>query len=457
VSVWLPHSEPLERELLGACLAFGEHGIPEAIDQSITAADDFFVVAHQRIYEAIRAVSAARGSLDVQIVADALREAGHFDAVGGHSYLSSLYSDVPTIVGIEKRAEIVRDYARRRRAIVALREAATLLAKGGHQDVDIEQLFADAEARIGRAITPPAGATGCVEHISAVVDRVKHEAIEHRGQPMGLATGLHELDNILAGLHSQELLYIGGRPGMGKTAFALDLSIRVAQGHGKGVLVCSLEMGRQSLVWRLICSRGQVSADRARTGRLRSDEMDAVIRTDLDQLPIWIDDRPDQSPGRIRSVARRIATREPCGLGLVVVDYLQLMDAAQRRREGNREQEVSALSRALKALSKELDVPVVALSQLNRSVEQRSNRRPSISDLRESGGMEQDADVIMLLYRDDYYDPQSLEVGVVEVNVAKQRNGRVGVVRLHYDRETQRFDNLSTLSAPTQQQEEFGE
>ncbi|MCX7960523.1 MAG: replicative DNA helicase [Burkholderiales bacterium] len=441
-----PHSVEAEQSLLGALLIDNQ-----AFDRvaDLVAAEDFYRDDHRRIYRHIVRLIEAGKPADVVTVGESIEASEDKERTGGLAYLALLAQNTPSALNIRRYAELVRERAvQRRLAQVATEIAEAALDPGGK---DVGQLLDEAESRImevGEAGSR--GRQGFAE-VQTVLARVfeRIDYLYHRedkNEVTGIPTGFLDLDEMTAGLQPGDLVIVAGRPSMGKTAFALNIAEHVAVDNGLPVAIFSMEMGATQLAMRMLGSIARVDQHKMRTGRLGDEEwgrLSAAMER-LHAAPIFIDETAALNALELRARARRM--RRSCGkLGLVVVDYLQLMSAA---REGeNRATEISEISRSLKALAKELEVPVLALSQLSRAVEQRNDRRPMMSDLRESGAIEQDADVILFIYRDEVYHPDKPEAkGRAEVIVGKQRNGPIGRVELAFLGPYTRFENLAHLS-----------
>ena len=438
----LPHSREAEDGVLGGIL-IDNRTLPQVVEQ-LSGPEDFYVEANQRIYAAMLKLSDESQPIDMITLSETLREGGHLEAIGSTSYLASLIDATPSTANIQHHARIVHEKSSVRRAVYAAKE---IEARGLGEHGDVEEFLDEAEKKIfevarSRSSTP-------YIHVSPVVHEVFQaiEALADRGGKVtGISTGFSDLDEMTAGLQPGDLVIIAGRPSMGKTAFALNVATQAAHtrfdDHPVNVLVLSLEMGREQLVRRMMCCEGHVDASRLRVGAIANDDWPRLIEAAnvLSKLGIFIDDTPALTSMEVRAKSRRLKSEH--GLDLIVVDYLQLMRGGVKSSE-SREREISEISRSLKGLAKELDVPVVALSQLNRALEARADKRPMLSDLRESGAIEQDADVIMFIYRDEVYNKETADVGIAEVIVGKQRNGPVGTLRLRFTHEFTRFDNLA--------------
>jgi replicative DNA helicase len=431
-----PQDTDAERSVLGAML-LEEGAVSEVM--ALLQPEDFYRPAHARIYDAMGTLYERNEPLDEITVASCLKETANLDGVGGQAYLASLTESVPTAANVAYYARIVRSRALTRRLIAA----ATSIAGSGYEgqgDIDVlldqaeSKIFEITSSREQRAFTP-------LKDI--VKDAFKQiETLYDQKQPItGVSTGYIDLDRVTSGFQPADLIIVAGRPSMGKTAFALGVAQNAALSSKTAVAVFSLEMAKEQLVMRMLCSEARIDSQRMRGGMLKDADWPKLARAAglLAEAPIFIDDTGSISIMEMRAKARRLQAER--GLGLIVVDYLQLM----RGRTGNegREREISEISRGLKALAKELSVPVVALSQLNRSLEQRQDKRPMLSDLRESGAIEQDADVIAFVYRDDYYNAESEHKGLAEVIIGKQRNGPTDTVTLKFFREYTRFENYT--------------
>jgi replicative DNA helicase len=441
-----PHSVEAEQSVLGALLIDNQ-----AFDRiaDIVGADDFYRDDHRRIWRHIVKLIEAGKPADVVTVGESIEASEDKDRVGGVAYLGLLAQNTPSALNIRRYAELVRERAvQRRLAQVATEIAESALNPAGK---DVGQILDEAESRIMEVGESGSRGRQGFEEVQTVLARV-FERIDHlyhredKSEVTGIPTGFLDLDAKTAGLQPGDLIIVAGRPSMGKTAFALNIAEHVAVDNGLPVAIFSMEMSATQLAMRMLGSIAEVDQHKMRTGRLADEEWSklSVAMERLHAAPIFIDETAALNALELRARARRM--RRSCGkLGLVVVDYLQLMSAA---REGeNRATEISEISRSLKALAKELEVPVVALSQLSRAVEQRNDRRPMMSDLRESGAIEQDADVILFIYRDEVYHPDKPEAkGRAEVIIGKQRNGPIGKVELAFRGQYTRFENLAHVT-----------
>ncbi len=438
-----PHSLEAEQSVLGGLLLDNE-----ATDRigDIIAPADFYSDAHRLIYQQIVALITDGKPADVVTVSEGLGSAQKLDYVGGLAYLGALVQNVPTAANIRHYAAIVRE----RSILRQLAATAGEIADTAYNPLgrSAKEILDQAEAKVlhiaeqGSRGQQQFAAIG--QLLVGVVERI--ETLFNRDDPSevtGVPTGFSDLDKMTSGLQPGDLVVVAGRPSMGKTAFALNIGEHVALAAGLPVAVFSMEMGASQLALRMIGSVGRLDQHKLRTGRLASDDWERLSSAlgRLNEAPILIDETPALNAIEVRSRARRLM-KQYGKLGLVIVDYLQLMQSSTQGE--NRATEISEISRSMKALAKELKVPVMALSQLNRSLEQRPNKRPVMSDLRESGAIEQDADVILFIYRDEVYNPDTQEKGTAEIIIGKQRNGPIGTVRLTFLGEYTRFENFAT-------------
>ncbi len=436
-----PHALEAERAVLGGVLL--ENNALNTVTQ-ILKPDDFYSRANALLFEGMLELFRKQQPVDIVTLRSWLVDRGTLQKAGGDEHLLSLTNTIPTLANIEHHANIVREKGVVRRLIAACHE----IAAEGYGDYGDPALYMDAAEKRVFEIGRERGGIP-YEHIKEVVLRTfeqLHAAAARKEQITGLPTGFAKLDEMTAGLKGGELIIVAGRPGMGKTALALNVALHACQERKVPVAVFSLEMRKEELARRLLSSEARVEGGRVRTGMLSRDDWTrlATAAGPLAELPLFIDDTAGLSIMQLRGKARRI--RAEHGLGLIVVDYLQLMSAGHRT--DSREQEISEISRSLKGLSKELDVPVMALSQLNRGVETRpgKDKRPQLADLRESGAIEQDADVIMFVYRPEVYakDEERAPLrGLAEIIVGKQRSGPTGIVKCRFFHEFTRFENLA--------------
>lgn len=434
-----PHNWETERSLLGGIL-LDSRQVPDLLER--VAAEDFARPSHQQLFRILVEMQERHGAVDIVSLLDEVERRSDLGDLGGASYLAALPSACPSVDNLMVYAERVREHAVRRRLLEAA-QAIVEEVKGGSSD--LASLLDGAEKRVFD-VSQLSGSRDWFP-LSLLVDE-EMRTIEERaavpGDITGVPTGFVDLDRMLAGLHPSDLLVLAARPAMGKTAFALNIGLHAARKSNVGVGIFSLEMSRQQLATRMLCGEARVDASRVRSGQLDAEDWRRLgeAAEQLHRLPIFIDDTPGLTIAQLRSKARRLRTECP-ELGLVVVDYLQLMSGTGGTRE-SRENAVSAISRGLKILAKDLGVPVLALSQLNRSLESRTDKRPMPSDLRESGAIEQDADVILFIYRDEVYNDDSPDKGLAEIIVAKQRNGPIGRVKLAFLGQFTLFQNYAS-------------
>jgi replicative DNA helicase len=437
-----PHSIEAEQSVLGA-LILDNNSIDKVAD--LLRAEDFYNEGHRLVYEHINRLAADNHAADAVTVSESLRAAGKLEYVGGLAYIGAIANAVPSAANVRRYAEIVRDRSIMRR----LAAVATDIAEAAFNPMgkSSEQLLDEAEGKVFEIAESgdrsKANFVSLSELTAQAIDRVEElYRRDNTSDVTGIATGYKDLDTMTAGLQRGDLVIVAGRPSMGKTAFSLNIGEHVALRLKLPVAVFSMEMGALQLAMRMIGSVGKLDQHVLRTGRLTDGDWtkftDALSQ--LDTSPMYIDESPGLNPYELRARARRLA-RQVGGLGLIIVDYIQLMSATGTGE--NRATEVSEISRSLKSLAKELQVPVIALSQLNRSLEQRPNKRPVMSDLRESGAIEQDADVILFIYRDEVYNQDSPNKGVAEIIIGKQRNGPIGTVNLTFRGEFTRFENYA--------------
>ena len=437
-----PHSIEAEQSVLGGLLLDNA-----AFDKiaDLVGENDFYRDEHKRIYRQIRKLLEQSKPVDVITVAESLDLAGEGSETGGLAYLGELAANTPSAANIRRYAEIVRERAILRQLVTAGDEIAGSAFNPLGRDP--KQLLDEAEAKVFAIAEGGFRHQTGFQHINPLLTQVveRIQELHDRDNPSditGVPTGYHDLDSKTSGLQPGDLLIVAGRPSMGKTSFALNMAEHVAIEVGLPVAVFSMEMGGAQLAMRMLSSVGRLDAHRVRTGRLNDDEWSRLTFAlgKMHEAPLYIDETPALNPIDLRARARRL--HRQCGkLGLIVIDYLQLMSSAGQGE--NRATEISEISRSLKSLAKELNVPVMALSQLNRSLEQRPNKRPVMSDLRESGAIEQDADVIMFIYRDEVYNPDTPDKGSAEIIIGKQRNGPIGMVRLTFLGEYTRFENFA--------------
>ena len=438
-----PHNTDAEASLLGAILIDSDAIVKIA---DVITSSDFYDERNGRIFEAVTQLYEKHSPIDVLTLSDQLKSSGFIEFVGGASYLTQLTNFVPTAAHVEQYAEIVSQKAIRRRLIQVAQETVTL---SYNEERDLQELIEEAETRLFEVSQKHVKQDiSSVESVlSESFDRLD-ELHKDKGKLRGIPTGFKDLDNILAGLQRSDLFILAARPSMGKTALALGLAHSIALKAKEPVLMFSLEMSKEQLVDRMLATESGVDAWALRTGNLTDSDFEKIGNAmgSLSEAQIFIDDTPGITVSDLRTKARRESHIRP--LGLIIVDYLQLMSGGSRfATDGNRVQEISAISRGLKGIARELNVPLIALSQLSRSVESRTPQIPQLQDLRESGSIEQDADVVAFLYREDYYNPESERKNIMDVFIKKHRNGPTGAVELYFDREKQQFRSVDTRHA----------
>ncbi len=438
-----PQNLDAEASLLGAILIDTDAIVKIADAISV---QDFYDARHARIYEALLALYEKRSSIDVLTLADQLKGTGFLDMVGGPAYLTELTNYVPTASHVEQYADIVAQKALRRRLIAA---SSDMVALGQDESKSLKELIEEAESRLFEVSQQHVKqSVVSLENILAESFERLDDLHKDKAKLRGIPTGYRDLDGMLAGLQRSDLFILAARPSMGKTAFVLNMAHKVATLAKEPVLIFSLEMSKEQLVDRLLAMESGVDAWALRTGNLTDNDFERIGEAmgTLSEAKMYIDDSPGITVSDMRTKARREAHKQK--LGLIIVDYLQLMSGGGRyASEGNRVQEISEISRGLKGVARELDVPLIALSQLSRSVENRSPQIPQLSDLRESGSIEQDADVVAFLYREDYYNPDSERKNIMDVLIKKHRNGPTGGVELYFDRDKQRISSLDSNHA----------
>lgn len=464
-----PHDLDAEAAVLSAIMVD-----PLALDRVLEflKPDHFYSEAHRRVYEACTTLRAEGKPVDLIQVGSWLKSRERIEQVGGMAYLTELLNVAPAVANVAAYGRVIHEKARVRSLIAVCQRVA---AEGYIDYGEAQQFIDSAEQSVYEiARTPESSSTERLLDVMKKAFKALNEAVSRGDRITGVATGFDRYDRMTAGLHDGDLTIVAARPGMGKTSLVLNMACNVAspkrresdanpgeawEEPGRGVCVFSLEMPREQLANRMVCSEARVDVSKIRTGFLSPADWSKLTQAAsfLGSLPIWLDDSPGLSILELRAKVRRLQAeydrvddegRKTQRIGLVIVDYLQLM----RGRDGvtSREQEISEISRGLKALSKELKVPVIALSQLNRAVETRGekSKRPQLSDLRESGAIEQDADNICFIYRDDYYNQDTADRNIAELIIAKQRNGPTGTVKVRFDREYTRFDNLAEGEYP---------
>ncbi len=434
-----PHSVEAEQAVLGGLML--DNAAWDRIADRLLE-EDFYRHEHQLIYRVMFKHSEAGRPLDVVTLVEALDSLNELDNAGGLEYLGDLASNARGTVNIEAYSDIIRERATLRKLIRVANEIADdSFNPVGREAADLVDLAEQKVFQIADGRSTDDGPRAINPLLKGTVERID-ELFKTKGAITGLSTGYKDLDAKTSGLQKSDLIIVAGRPSMGKTSFAMNLVEHAVMHSDQPVLVFSLEMPAESLVFRMISSVGRIDQTRLRAGRLEEDDWPRLTAAvgKLKDRPLFVDDTPGLSPMEMRSRARRIA-REHGALGMIVVDYLQLMQI--KGYGDNRVGEISEISRSLKTIAREFSCPVIALSQLNRGLEQRPNKRPVMSDLRESGAIEQDADIIAFVYRDEVYNPDTADKGVAEIIIGKQRNGPIGTVKLAFQGQYTRFDNLS--------------
>ena len=428
-----PHNQEAEQSVIGAI--FLE---PQALitASEILIAEDFYRSAHQKIFSTMLRLSDQGKAIDIVTVTEELSTHNELEDVGGISYITEIANAVPTAANAGYYAQIVSEKAVLRRLI----RVATKIAEDGYtREDELDALLAEAERKVMEVANRKNA--GDFKHVKDVLVET-YANVEHlqnrKGDITGIPTGFRDLDRLTAGFQRGDLIIVAARPSVGKTAFALNVAQAVGTQTTENVAIFSLEMGAEQLVMRMLCAEGNIDAQVLRTGALNSEDWRKLTMATgtLSRAGIYIDDSAGVRVSEIRAKCRRL--KQEHGLGMILIDYLQLIQGSGGAGQ-NRQQEVSEISRSLKALARELEVPVIALSQLSRGVEQRQDKRPMMSDLRESGSIEQDADIVAFLYREDYYDKQTEDANTIEIIVAKQRNGPTDTVKLAFKKEFNKF------------------
>jgi len=431
-----PQNIEAEESILGGILLD-----PEAISRvaDLLRPDAFYLSAHQEIYRAALALHAQGSPTDLMCVTAWLQDHGLLEKVGGQVKLAQLVDRTVSAINIDQYAALIKNKYLRRKLIQATSEACELAYETA---VELETVLDQAEQKIF-SVTQDRVQQGLVSTEDILATTFAELEQRSLGNVLpGLSCNFYDLDAMTQGFQRSDLVIVAGRPSMGKTAVSLQIARNIAEIHKLAVAVFSLEMSKEQLVQRLLAREARIDSNYLRAGRITQSQWEPLGHaiSSLSQLPIYIDDTPNPTLGEIRSKARRLQADQAGGLGLIVLDYLQLMGGDG---SDGRVQELSKITRSLKGLARELNVPVIALSQLSRGVEARTNKRPLMSDLRESGSIEQDADIVILLYRDEYYNPDTPDRGICELIIAKHRNGPVGTVKLLFDPQYTRFENLA--------------
>ena len=430
-----PHNNEAEQSVIGAIFLEPLALITAA---EVLVPEDFYRLAHQKIFNTMLLLSDKGQAIDVVTVTEELAAKKELEDVGGISYLTEIANSVPTAANIVHYAHIVEEKALLRRLI---RVATTIVEDGYTREDEVEALLSEAEKNMMEVSNRKNA--GDFKHIKDVLVQT-YDNIEllhtQKGDVTGISSGFTDLDQLTAGFQRNDLIIVAARPSVGKTAFALNVAQNAAT-SGENVAIFSLEMGADQLVMRMLCAEGNIDAQIMRTGALQAEDWRKLTMAmgSLSNAGIYIDDSSGIRVNEIRSKCRRL--KQEHGLDMVIIDYMQLIQGSGKAGE-NRQQEVSEISRSLKGLARELEIPVIALSQLSRGVEQRQDKRPMMSDLRESGSIEQDADIVSFLYREDYYDKETENENMIEIIIAKQRNGPTGTVTLAFAKEYNKFVNV---------------
>ena len=438
-----PQNQEAEHLLLASLIDGPQNNIAEAM--ALVTLDDFYREGSRRIFNAITELFAVGEPIEPITVIEQLTKTGDLDMAGGRDAVLDLMTTPYISASYRAYAEIVRDTATQRRLLQVGQEIETLVAEREGETTDMVQRAEDLIYDLTQKRTR-GDFVGTDALVMSSMERLV-AASEHGSEVTGLPTGFEDLDRLTGGFRPSNLVVVAARPSMGKTALALCVGEHVALAEGKPVAIFSLEMSGEELTQRMLCSVAMVDASRMRSGRLSADDWPRVSQAAdrLSKAPIFIDDSEGMTVTEMRTKARRLKARAG-DLGLIIIDYIQLMEGAPhlRRRDENRVQELSAISRGLKMMARDLDVPMIVVSQLNRSPDARNDKRPMLSDLRESGAIEQDADMVLLIYRDDYYEPDSESKGIAEVNVAKHRNGPTDRVKLAFMGTYAKFASLAS-------------
>ena len=431
-----PQNIEAEQAVLGAMMISRDAVVSAA---ELLSADDFYRDAHRLVYESMLELYENNAAVDLVTVTERLKKNDKLEKAGGIAFITSLANAVPTAANIVFHAKIVKEKSQLRSLI----NAATEIAGSAYEDTDdVAEIMDSAEKKILKVAALDNNSTfvPIKQIVMDTFQQLEKRASTH-GALTGLPSGFIDLDNLTSGLQPSDLILVAARPSIGKTAFTLNIATNVAVRENKPVAFFSLEMSKEQLVQRILCSEGGIDSQRLRRGELDTEWHQLLsVAGILSKAPLYIDDTPGISVMELRSKARRLKAEH--GLSLIVIDYLQLMQGRPGKSTDSRQQEISEISRSLKALARELNVPVIALSQLSRSVEARQIKRPMLSDLRESGSLEQDADIVMFLYREDYYTKETENQNIVEIIVAKHRNGPVDTVKLFFKKEFTRFVNF---------------
>lgn len=435
----LPHNIEAEQSVIGA-MFLSKYAINRACEELYP--ELFYLDSNAKIFEVIKELADNKKAIDITTVIEELNKKKYLDKIGGVEYLTEVVNSVPSAANVDYYIDIVRDKAILRRLI----DVSTEITTSSYDAVgSTNEILDNAEKQILTVIkNRKAGEFKTIQQVVSNAQKMLEDLAAQEGNITGIPTGFHDLDNLTSGLHGSEFIVIAARPAMGKTAFALNLATNIAINSGKTVALFNLEMSAEQLAMRMISSLGQVEGSKIRSGSLEEKDWEGVNEaiSALADAKMYIDDTPGLSASEIRAKCRRLASSDE-GLGIVIIDYLQLLSGSARYA-GNRQQEVSEISRLLKTMALELNVPVIALAQLSRAVELREDKRPIMSDLRESGSIEQDADIVGFLYRDDYYNKKaaiSKDVSISELIIGKHRNGSTDTIELLFKRNVSTFTN----------------
>ena len=432
-----PNDVEAEQAVIGSMLT-DRDAVISAIE--ILKEEDFYREDNKTIYEAILNLYNRSEPIDIITLKAELTSMGMFEKIGGLEYIVGLPEKVPTTANVERYINIVKEKSELRRLIKAANE---IIEQGYDPTENIDDIMNSAEKKIFNIMQDKDQKTySAIKDVLVDAFTELEQLYNQKQHITGVPTGFIDLDYKMAGLHNSDLILIAARPAMGKSAFALNIATNAAVKAKVPAVLFSLEMSKEQMVNRILCSEAMVDSNKVRTGKIDDEDLIKLADTmgDLSEAPIYIDDTPGISINEIRAKCRKLKLERD--IGLVVIDYLQLVQGSSKRASGSREQEISEISRSLKILAKEINVPVIALSQLSRAPEQRPDHRPMLSDLRESGAIEQDADIVMFLYRDDYYNEDSEDKGLAEVIVAKHRAGSTGTVKLVWLGNYTKFANM---------------
>lgn len=435
----MPQNLEAEMSILGACF-LSSYALDKVCEE--VTPDMFYSEANKKIYEAIFSLHQNKIPLDSTVLVNEIEKHDNINSIGGLEYLGEVIDSVITAANIDYYIDIVREKALRRKLVEV---STNITTSAFDEETETNDIIDNAEKSIFSVTkSRKAGEFKSIKDVMKSTQARLEDLAKNDKDITGIATGFYDFDKLTSGLHENELIIIAARPAMGKTAFALNLAVNAAINSKKNVALFNLEMSAEQLAMRMIAAQGGIDQNKLKTGRLEHNDWKKVneAMSELSDTNLYIEDASGISVGEIRAKCRRLATQGP-GLGLVLIDYLQLIDGGSRYA-GNRQQEVSEISRSLKTMAMELGVPVIALAQLSRSVELRENKRPIMSDLRESGSIEQDADIVAFLYRDDYYNKSASEqtnISVTELIVGKHRNGSTGTIELLFERTMSNFRN----------------